>query len=263
MGQLERYGLYVLVVVIFLILGVAIWGGDPVEAGRGVSDPLQADPHTARQLPERAPAAGFFEVRPPRVLPSAPRSVPAGSEEVAGPRSPSQAPAVSTAAPARSEPALSGLARALPELRRGKSKTPQEGVPAQALERPVAARRTYRVRPGDTIESIARRELGSVRYVRAILDLNRSVDPRRMREGTLLVLPEPQSAPRPQDRPSGTPARVTGGRTYRFRKGDSLWTVSRRLYGSAKYVRAIMEANGIEDPRRIRPGTVLRIPDPR
>ena len=36
MGQLERYGLYVLVVVIFLILGVAIWGEDP-----GVSRPGQ------------------------------------------------------------------------------------------------------------------------------------------------------------------------------------------------------------------------------
>ena len=32
MGQLERYGLYVLCLVIFLILGVAIWGGDPVAA---------------------------------------------------------------------------------------------------------------------------------------------------------------------------------------------------------------------------------------
>ncbi len=32
MGQLERYGLYVLCLVIFLILGVAIWGGDPQAA---------------------------------------------------------------------------------------------------------------------------------------------------------------------------------------------------------------------------------------
>ena len=32
MGQLEKYGLYVLCLVICLILGVAIWGGDPGSA---------------------------------------------------------------------------------------------------------------------------------------------------------------------------------------------------------------------------------------
>ena len=35
MGQLERYGLYVLCLVIFLILGVAIWGSDPQELRSG------------------------------------------------------------------------------------------------------------------------------------------------------------------------------------------------------------------------------------
>ena len=42
MGQLERYGLYVLCIVIFLILGVALWGGDPV---------LPAPPSSARSGP--------------------------------------------------------------------------------------------------------------------------------------------------------------------------------------------------------------------
>ena len=37
MGQLEKYGLYVLCLVIFLILGVAIWG-EPVSAqGRAIT----------------------------------------------------------------------------------------------------------------------------------------------------------------------------------------------------------------------------------
>ena len=41
MGQLERYGIYVLSLIIFLILGIAIWGDDPGagEPTHGVNGP--------------------------------------------------------------------------------------------------------------------------------------------------------------------------------------------------------------------------------
>ena len=43
-------------------------------------------------------------------------------------------------------------------------------------------------------------------------------------------------------------------------QGETLAAIARRYYGRAADWRAIAEGNGIEDPRRLRPGIVLAIP---
>ncbi len=42
--------------------------------------------------------------------------------------------------------------------------------------------------------------------------------------------------------------------------GDSLPSLAWREYGNATQWRAIAEANGIDDPMRLRPGTELLLP---
>lgn len=45
-----------------------------------------------------------------------------------------------------------------------------------------------------------------------------------------------------------------------FESHDSLWLMAAREYGETRYWRLIAGENGIEDPRRIEPGTVLTLP---
>ena len=64
MGQLERYGLYVLCLVIFLILGVAIWGSDPQELNhnRELNDPA-AVPVVKSEEDHLRDIEGFMEAQ--------------------------------------------------------------------------------------------------------------------------------------------------------------------------------------------------------
>ena len=53
------------------------------------------------------------------------------------------------------------------------------------------------------------------------------------------------------------------GRTYTVERGDTLSEIAQRLYGRASRWHAIFDANRdqLDDPDRIEPGQVLKIPD--
>ena len=54
----------------------------------------------------------------------------------------------------------------------------------------------------------------------------------------------------------------TGERTYTVEKGDNLSTIAKQFYGKASAWPRIFEANRdqLDDPDRIKPGQVLKIP---
>lgn len=49
---------------------------------------------------------------------------------------------------------------------------------------------------------------------------------------------------------------------YTVRRGDTLWRISTRLLGTGRRWREIAALNGVGNPRRLRVGTVLRLPLP-
>ena len=57
-----------------------------------------------------------------------------------------------------------------------------------------------------------------------------------------------------------TSGALTARRVHRVVAGDSLQSLAWREYGNANVWRAIAEANGIDDPARVRPGTELVLP---
>jgi hypothetical protein len=66
--------------------------------------------------------------------------------------------------------------------------------------------------------------------------------------------------PTPRQNPtSGSPGTR---RTHRLVVGDSLELLAHREYGDATAWRVIAEANGIDDPLRLRPGTEILVPSP-
>lgn len=72
------------------------------------------------------------------------------------------------------------------------------------------------------------------------------------------VLPKEVCEPPPPPPPPPSPEPDT----YLVQPGDTLWLISSKVYGSGSFWRIIFEANLdiLEDPSRIRPGQVLKIP---
>ena len=139
-----------------------------------------------------------------------------------------------------------------------------------AVTPPAApAGRQYTIRSGDTLEAIARRELGDGQRWRAIVELNPGLDPKNLKVGRSIALPSGSGA-----ETSGAPSAAAAGggakdgSTYTVQKGDTLYGIARKLYGSASDadIRRIVEANRAAVPSKdapLRPGMKLAIPPKR
>jgi LysM repeat protein len=91
----------------------------------------------------------------------------------------------------------------------------------------------------------------------------------KMVVGAPAPVPEPEPVPEPApeavapvEEASETEADSTQ-RTYTVESGDTLWAISKAMYGSGGKYMKIFEANTdiLEDPDKIRPGQKLVIPD--
>lgn len=80
-------------------------------------------------------------------------------------------------------------------------------------------------------------------------------------------MPEPQPAPAAEPEPEAAEAAPEnsdeGGRSYTVISGDSLWKIAEAMYGNGSKYPKIFDANRdiLDDPDKIFPGQVLRIPD--
>ncbi len=177
------------------------------------------------------------------------------------------------ASAARTQKAQS-LARqkAQAEAERSRSKAvPAKAALVSASTRKVTAsqplRATYVVRSGDSLERIARRELGDGARWREVAELNGIKNPNLVRVGQKLTMPgaaiasspaktrAPQAAPRPGKAPA-----TSSGNTYVVAKGDVLSRIAERQLGSSKRWREIVELNPGLDPAKLFVGKRLVMP---
>ncbi len=142
--------------------------------------------------------------------------------------------------------------------------------------------KTYVVKPGDSVSSIARDQLGSMDKAEAIIKANNLKNPNTIEVGTELVLPNEQvdmtddvkmvDEDKDADKQPDDDATVNGdgemsdktkaitGDTYTVVKGDHLWDIAVRAYGDGNKYTMIIEANKLRNPDRIEAGTVLKLP---
>ena len=274
MGQLEKYGLYVLCLVIFLILGVALWG----EPAAG------AESSTKNAVAPKGPAAGS-------VLPST-GDIPLRDllANAARPANGTQ-PETGGGDGGKGD----GNKGERPKGDAGRSAAPEPQTPAgdpKSAPKPEA-RGSHKIVAGDTLEGIAK-GLGDVRLVPLLVQLNPGITPEKMRVGKSLALPtaaelaalrskNAPAADKPADRPKEGPADKGGakagdkaadksngktaaktaasGRTHTIEKGDTLEGLAVRYFGSSKRVDDIKTLNPSVDPTRLRIGQIIRLPD--
>lgn len=174
---------------------------------------------------------------------------------------------------------------------------PREAAAPASGSRPIAVVpprfRDYTIRPGDTLELIAQRELGSASMKDAISRANPLKNIERLRPGRTIRIPvdpsniqgQPVAMAQPERSPSGssTPAPATpqpiqqptapqpaapqaaavpASLTYTVVPGDSLSKIAKDHYGSSSpvFIDLIVSTNRLPDADSLRVGQKLTLP---
>lgn len=143
-------------------------------------------------------------------------------------------------------------------------------VPASFVKdiKPKASGKTYTVKPGDSLERIARKQLGSGKQWKSLASLNGITNPDMVRIGDVLQLPVPQAGvasnssggSKARLASRSDPAPTAGAGKYTVAKGDVLSRIAERQLGSSKRWREIVALNSGLNPSRLMVGTVLNMP---
>lgn len=116
-------------------------------------------------------------------------------------------------------------------------------VPTQRVYPPCPEGNYYRIRPGDTLYSIA--EAYNI-SLDDLIESNPLIDPNILMVGQVICIPVAMP-----------PITCTGGNYYTIRLGDTFYSIARRVNVT---VDALEEANPNVDPNRLLAGQVICIP---
>lgn len=231
MGQLERYGLYVLCLVIFLILGVAIWGSDPRELP---GHTLVTTDKTVKVKTRDEHHTDVITYAKEQVKKSLKKHEDARDEMFQRAQSPDRVVADISDKPPMVE-----------------IKTAE--VPKQAPEEVVTE---HIIAQGDNFSSLAQSYLKDENLYHQIAAANPNLNPKRLRIGARVVIPK--RVVRSKRGSVGA-----SGDTHKVRAGESLWLIAKKYVGAGKadaYSRRIIKLNGISDPLKLSRGRVIKLP---
>lgn len=126
----------------------------------------------------------------------------------------------------------------------------------------TAGSRSYVIKSGDTLEAIARAQLGDGQKWRQIASANPGINPNNLKVGQSITIPE-GGVEAPRAAGSVGTATPVEGNAYTVQKGDTLVALSRKFYGGDGEWKRILEANRSllkGDPASLKPGMKLTIP---
>jgi nucleoid-associated protein YgaU len=189
-----------------------------------------------------------------------------------------EAPAAEAAAPAAeesatAEPAPTAADETVTAVPDTESKADaSEAVAEKSTEAPTESKsgtRTHTIKAGEDFSKIARDAYGNARHYLAIMKANPTLDPTRLKVGTVITLPDISSASAEPTVKSNSAVTVKRDKEldpekeYRIQSGDSLYRISMKHYGTSNMVEALYEANKAtigNDSSRLKLGMVIKLP---
>lgn len=147
-------------------------------------------------------------------------------------------------------------------------------LPPPAPVAPESTERTHVVAKGEYPGDIAKKYYGKRGLGVALAEFN-SIDPSKLRVGMKLRVPpievlDPTAAPTFPPAPTGDAtapvapapeqAAAPAARTVKVREGDTLYAISKRVYGTSSRWKDIAAANGLGDGRGMKVGMELKVP---
>jgi nucleoid-associated protein YgaU len=130
---------------------------------------------------------------------------------------------------------------------------------------------SHTIKSGETFSTLASAYYGHIRYAKLIAKANPGVDSSHLKVGQVINLPafDPKDTASAASstttaKPAVAMASVDSKTQYRVQKGDNLHAISMKLYGDAKHVDAIFQANKstLPAPEKLKPDMVLTLPAP-
>lgn len=142
---------------------------------------------------------------------------------------------------------------------------PQKEVKSEVIEDEIKELPdTYTVQKGDTVSKISEQILGSVVYLPLLLSVNPELRPDQLYVGIELKMPTKSEMGHFIELKNAKlvePKLEEGQRSYQIQKGDSIYSISKKTYGSYKMVKKILEVNPNLDPKKLRVGSLIILPD--
>jgi len=136
--------------------------------------------------------------------------------------------------------------------------------PVKVVAAPAAGTTQYTIKSGDTLEGIARAQMGDGQKWQLIAAANPGLDPKALKIGQKITIPA-STATAMKDKAAAPAGSTTSAapNTYTVQKGDTLMELSRKFYGNDAEWKRILEANATTlkgDAKAIAPGMKLVIP---
>jgi nucleoid-associated protein YgaU len=135
-----------------------------------------------------------------------------------------------------------------------------------ATNLPSSTPRTHRVASGESPYSISQAVYGSGKYYKKILAANPGIDPRHLKIGKILVIPELTESDRPASSAAANVASseaIDTSTAYKVVSGDSLESISLKLYGTPQMMDKLYEMNKTligPDENMLKIGWILKLP---
>ncbi|MGK0262557.1 MAG: LysM repeat protein [Planctomycetota bacterium] len=253
MGQLEKYGLYVLCLVIFLILGVTIWGNPDSpslqQKSEVVSMRLGASGRPVGPANSQLTLGNFIpDSNSSRSEPGSFGIVQSLLQPVKSSRASSKPKLQVEQKPVDEKPLVGKPPVGKPPV--GK---PPVGKPPVVKPEPVATTRNYTVKKGDILGRIAQKQLGSIRYVSDIRKLNRGLGD-TLKIGQVLILPASGKSK------ADTVATSADFRTYTISPGDTFERIAWIEFKARSRARELQALNPNVNPTHMIPGSRIKLP---
>lgn len=298
MQQIERYGVIALLFMIVTFVTVSLWdGGEEEPQEVATATKRVAAPVVSRQRPAPNRSDPILTQRPIPERGSGRRQVPLGGDRATPQLEPERFAdsghnTYETSVAAGGDGPVSQGYQADPGRIRHERARYNSEIPSNVSREDVAAEnkrmreeyervklanpdpepkgstgatREYFVKPGDSLERIARRELGDGKRWKEIQTMNGGVDPLKLMVGAKLKLGEPSTpseAPAKSAEPKreAAPGPKVATATYTVKRGDVLGRIAQRELGSATLWEEIVALNPGVDPNRLLVGAVLKLP---
>jgi nucleoid-associated protein YgaU len=136
-----------------------------------------------------------------------------------------------------------------------------------------AGARTHKVAANETFSSIAQQVYGDSKHYLAIMDANPDVNPKKLKPGTVIKLPEIKAEKSAPARSSDGDRAVTAGgrqkreidpaKEYEVKPNDNLHNIAKRIYHNSAMMNDIYDLNKAtigDDPANLKVGMVLKLP---
>ncbi len=128
---------------------------------------------------------------------------------------------------------------------------------------PAAGTTQYTIKSGDTLEGIARAQMGDGQKWQLIAAANPGLDPKALKIGQKITIPASTTTASKDKAAAPAGSSTAAPNTYTVQKGDTLIELSRKFYGNDAEWKRILEANATTlkgDAKAIAPGMKLVIP---